>query len=106
MEGMSGDTSRGRERKISDLEYRGYKAMEELEGQPNKWIYFSQCNRYAALVDVTSGDVLFEMDRKTGEKLYQSPKARKATVRKTMVIPKLYIRHLEERMNLQARSVA
>lgn len=87
-----------KEKKISDAEFAGYKAMNELRSQPGKWIYFSPCNRYAILVDIMTGDVLFEMDRRTKEKIYENPKARKATVRTTMVIPKIYIRSLEERM--------
>lgn len=93
-------------KKITDPEFGGYRAMEELKNQPGKWIYFSPCNRYAALVDAQTRDVLFETDRKTGEKLYQSPKASEAIVRKTMVIPKLYIKSLEERMRFEARRVA
>lgn len=86
-----------KEKKINDAEFIGYHSMMALPRQPKYWVYFSPDNLFAILVDNMTGDVLFQMNRQTNEKIYENPKAKKAIMQKTIVIPKLFIKSMEKK---------
>lgn len=59
--------------KVGDEEFQGWQAMNALSNNQNYWIYFSPDNTQAALVNIINDEVVFIMDRASGEQVYKSP---------------------------------
>lgn len=59
-------------RRIGDKEFTGWQAMTSLRGNTIYWIYFSPDNLLSALVNTINNEVIFIMDRATGEQIYKS----------------------------------
>jgi hypothetical protein len=62
-------------KRIGDPEFGGWQFMNM--SQSGKWIYFSPDNLQAAMVEPTTAEVLFLMDRASGEPIYTSPNVKK-----------------------------
>ena len=63
--------------KIGDKEFQGWQSMNALHNNPNYWVYFSPDNTEAALVNTINGEVIFIMDRASGERTYKSPSSQR-----------------------------
>ena len=63
--------------KVEDKEFRGWQPMNSLLNNENYWIYFSPDNTEAALVNTINNEVIFIMDRASGEQTYKCPNAQR-----------------------------
>lgn len=59
-------------KRIGDKEFLGWQEMTALRGNQNYWIYFSPDNLQSALVNTINNEVIFIMDRASGEQIYKS----------------------------------
>ena len=64
-------------KRITDKEFRGWQAMNALQNNQSYWIYFSPDNLISALVNTINNEIIFTMDRRTGEPLYKSPNSQR-----------------------------
>ena len=62
-------------KRMDDPEFRGWSFMSTSES--GKWLYLSPDNLQAAMVEPTTNEVLFVMDRPSGQPLYTSPNVKK-----------------------------
>lgn len=62
-------------KRIKDSEFKGWLYMSSSTS--GKWIYNNPDNTEAAMVDPTTGEVIFIMDLASQEPLYVSPNAKK-----------------------------
>lgn len=62
-------------RRMDDPEFRGWVFMSTSGS--GKWLYLSPDNLQAAMVDPGTNEIIFIMDRASGEPLYTSPNAKK-----------------------------
>jgi hypothetical protein len=64
-------------KRITDKEFRDWQPMQALARNQNYWIYFSPDNLEAALVNTINNEVIFIMDRASGEQTYKCPGSQK-----------------------------
>jgi len=62
-------------KRITDIEFLGWQFYNTTDS--GYWIYQAPDSLEAAMVDPTTREILFLMDRNTGEKLYQHPDVKK-----------------------------
>lgn len=64
-------------KRIKDKEFMGWQAMTSLRGNTIYWIYFSPDNLQSALVNTINDEIIFIMDRASGEQVYRSRNSQK-----------------------------
>lgn len=62
-------------KRMDDPEFRGWMFMSS--SRSGKWLYSSPDNLQAAMVEPTTNEILFIMDRISGAPLYASPNVKK-----------------------------
>ena len=64
-------------KRITDKEFKGWQAMNALQNNKSYWLYFSPDNLEAALINTINNEVIFIMDRASGEQTYKCPNSQR-----------------------------